>query len=422
MPISDLKKLAEKENRKFLVLILWLIVGVTFVTFNIEFQIFGLVLNGFVLFMPLLIICIVLFLIAFFLQADIKELNRATIGKGVVLTFIFALIFWFLGTEIFEIIGLVSFIVSFISYIFITSIFSMYYIYTYGIKLDEKFYKMPAPLAFVARWFIFLAGIVIGLGIIIFIGQISIGQSHITAILRIGGYEFKVHDFVSLVPTIIIGTIIGLTAISLLALIFGDNHAFNAWLGLFILFSSIYGAVLMVNAFLGGQVANVSPLLDNPITYVILFIFDLFVILYTISALIGSKAEVILDLKIFKPIKPDGILIFLILCKVAYTFGGYYLADSVFGGTNADLLKNVLVFWLFIPLMIIMGLVGILQYGKIKRERKTEKYFKKKQKREQKDKEKRAKEQEKDRQQRIKEREKEERIKEKEEKKRKKKE
>ena len=133
----------------------------------------------------------------------------------------------------------------------------------------------------------------------------------------------------------------------------------------------------MVNAFLGGEVANVSPILDNPITYALLFIFNLFIILYTISALIGTKAEIILDLKVFKPIKADGILIFLILCKVAYEFGDFYLADNKVAGVNAVLLKNISVFFLFIPLMIIMGLYGIISYDKIKKERKEEKLEKK---------------------------------------------
>ena len=159
----------------------------------------------------------------------------------------------------------------------------------------------------------------------------------------------------------------------------------------------------MINAFLGGDVSNVSPLLDNPLTYALIFAFELILILYTISVLIGSKAEIILDLKVFKPIKPDGILIFLILSKVAYEFGDILLADYEYGGANIVLLKNVAVFWLFIPLMVFMGLYGIASYGKIKRERKTEQYFKKKQKTEDKEQRNRMAQQEKERKKREKE-------------------
>lgn len=377
MALVDLKKLLEKENRLFLLLIIWLIVGFTFLQFNIEFQILGFTFNGIVIYLPLLIICIVLFLIAFFLQADIKKLTRNTLIKGIILLIIVIIIFLFLGAEILFLIGLASFIVSFIFYIFITSIFSMYYCYRYGIKMDEAFYKAPTPIAFLWRWIIFLVGIVAAIALILFIGAVSIGATELSALLKIGRYEIKLQDFVALVPNIIIGVIISLTLISILAMILTKNHAFNAWLGIFFVFSSLYASVLMVNAFLGGDVANVSPILDNPITYALLFIFDLFIILYTISALIGTKAEIILDLKVFKPIKADGILIFLILCKVAYEFGDFYLADNKVAGVNAVLLKNISVFFLFIPLMIIMGLYGIISYDKIKKERKEEKLDKK---------------------------------------------
>ncbi|TFG13543.1 MAG: hypothetical protein EU535_04710 [Promethearchaeota archaeon] len=396
MALVDLKKLLEKENRLFLFLIIWLIIGFTFLQFNIEFQIFGFIFNGIIIYYPLLIICIVLFLIAFFLQADIKKLTRNTILRGTILLIIVAVIFYLLGEEILFLIGVVTFIVSFIFYIFITSVFTMYYIYRYGISIDNKFYKMPAPVAFLWRWIMFLAGIIAAIALILFIGAVSIGATDLTALLKIGRYEIRLHEFVKLVPNIIIGVIISLTLISIVAIILTKNHAFNAWLGLFFLFSSLYASVLMVNAFLGGEVANVSPILDNPITYALIFIFELFIILYTISALIGTKADIILDLKVFKPIKADGILIFLILCKVAYEFGDFYLADNKVGGINAVLLKNISVFFLFIPLMIIMGLFGIISYSKIKQERKEEKLEKKAKKARDKERKKRIKQREKE--------------------------
>ncbi|MFX0073320.1 MAG: hypothetical protein ACFFAO_19760 [Candidatus Hermodarchaeota archaeon] len=406
MGFADLKKLLEKKNRIFIILIIWMLIGYTFLQFSFEFQLLGFTINGFIIYLPLLVICIVLFFIAFFLGGDLRELNRQTIAKGLVFLVIVIVIFLFVGQEILFLIGYVSFVISFIVYIFITSIFTMVYCLKYGTQLDEAFYKMPAPIAFVWRWGIFLVGIVVSILMIYFVGLISIGTTEITVILTIGRFEFRVYDFVRYVPMIIIGVIIGLAAISLITLILEKNHAFNAWLGIFFVVSSIYACVLMINAFLGGQVANVSPLLDNPLVYLLIYIFDIIIILYTISTLIGTKAEMILDLKVFRPIKQDGILIFLILCKVAYEFGDYLLVDNKVGGVNAVLLKNVAVFWLFIPLMVIMGLYGIISYGKIKKERKTEKRIKKEKKAEEKAKIKKAKAVEKARLKRLKKREK----------------
>ena len=407
MPIKDLGKLFEKENRLFLVLVIWLIVGYTAIAFNFEVLIFGFVLNGLIIFMPLLIICIILFLIAFFLQGDLKELKWSSLLRGGVFLFVVAGLMYLFGAQLLFLIGVVSVFVSFISYIFITSTFSMYYCFKYGMRLDDAFAKLPRPIAFFWRWFVFIAGTLIALLIIYVIGAISIGTTTLEGTVAIVGREFRINDIIRYVPLIIIGIILSLVVISLVALFFGGNHALNAWLGLFFLFSAVYGSVLMINAFLGGDVSNVSPLLDNPLTYALIFAFELILILYTISVLIGSKAEILLDLKVFKPIKPDGILIFLILSKVAYEFGDILLADYEYGGANIVLLKNVAVFWLFIPLMIFMGLYGIASYGKIKRERKTEQYFKKKQKTEDKEQRKRMDQQEKERKKRQKEQEKE---------------
>ena len=93
MGLKDLKGLLKKENHFFLILIIWLLVGYTFLQFNVEFQVLGFVINGIIIYLPLLIICIVLFLIAFFLQADIKKLTRNTVIKGIAVLVLVAVIF-----------------------------------------------------------------------------------------------------------------------------------------------------------------------------------------------------------------------------------------------------------------------------------------------------------------------------------------
>ena len=209
MGFKDLKGLLKKENHFFLILIIWLLVGYTFLEFNIEFQIIGIVINGIVIYFPLLIICIVLFLIAFFLQADLKKLTRNTVLKGIAFLIVVIIIFLFIGAEILFLIGVVSFIVSFIFYIFITSIFTMYYIYRYGIDLDSSFYKMPTPIAFTWRWLIFLVGTAAAVALILFIGAVSVGTTKITVIIVIAGQEFFIHRFVEIIPYIIVGIILG---------------------------------------------------------------------------------------------------------------------------------------------------------------------------------------------------------------------
>ena len=187
MPIKDLGKLFEKENRLFLVLVIWLIVGYTAIAFNFSVVIFGFVLDGLIIFMPLLIICIVLFLIAFFLQGDLKELNWSSLLRGGVFLFVVSALMYLFGAQLLFLIGVVSVFVSFISYIFITSTFSMYYCFKYGMRLDDAFARLPRSIAFFWRWFVFIAGTVIALLIIYVIGAISIGTTTLKGTVDIAG-------------------------------------------------------------------------------------------------------------------------------------------------------------------------------------------------------------------------------------------
>ena len=113
MPIKDLGKLFEKENRLFLVLVIWLIVGYTAIEFNFEVIIFGFVLNGLIIFMPLLIICIVLFLIAFFLQGDLKELKWSSLVRSGVFLFVVGALMYLFGVQLLFLIGVVSVFVTY---------------------------------------------------------------------------------------------------------------------------------------------------------------------------------------------------------------------------------------------------------------------------------------------------------------------
>ena len=68
MVFSDLKKIIEKENRLFLILVLLLIIGFTFSQF-------GLLGYGTYFFVFLLGICIILFIAALIFRIDLKNLS-----------------------------------------------------------------------------------------------------------------------------------------------------------------------------------------------------------------------------------------------------------------------------------------------------------------------------------------------------------
>ena len=68
MVFTDLKKILEKENRLFLILVILLIIGFTFSQF-------GLLGYGTYIFIFLLGICIVLFIAALIFRIDLKQLS-----------------------------------------------------------------------------------------------------------------------------------------------------------------------------------------------------------------------------------------------------------------------------------------------------------------------------------------------------------
>ena len=365
MGFKDLKKLVQKENLLFLFLILWLILGLTFLQFNLSFTVLGVIIDGIFIYYPLLFISTILFIIAFFFRGDLKKLNVRTILKGIVLLLTMAIMLMFLGLEVLLAIAYGAFIVSTIFYIFITATFTMYYCYHYGIILDDTLYKAPKPISFLVRWGIFLCGTLGAILLVYYIGDISLGAAENDLRIAVSEQLSFLVDFVLYVPIVIIAVIIGLFVIAVIYIFKGK---LNAWLGIFFLSISIYASFLMIKAFLGGDVTSISPLLDTPYTYIILFIFDIIVLLITISNLIGKKAELITQ-KI-KFLKPDAILIFLILCKVAFEFANSQFLDRQLLNTNVELLKYTGVFGLFIPLLLIAGLYGIFSYGKLKERRK----------------------------------------------------
>ncbi len=372
MGFKDLKKLTKKENIIFLVLVIWSIIGLTFFQFNISFDLFGITFDGNFIYFPLLIVCVVLFLIAFFLRGDLRKLTPVSIFKGVLMLIVFVLIFVFLGQEVLLAIAYGAFIISTISYIFITGSFTMYYCYSYGEKMDGTLYKAPTVISFFVRWIVFLGGTLGSALLIYYIGNLTISGVENDLRKIISADLAILVDFVILIPTILIVIIIGLTVIAILYVFKGY---LNAWLGLFFIFIAILTSYLMIKAFTGGNISALNPILDTPYTFLILYIIDIVILLISIANLIGKKAELITE-KI-KFIKTDAILIFLILCKVAYEFANSQFMTRHLLNTNVELLKYIGVFGLFIPLLIIAGIFGILSYKKLKDKRKQVKRFRK---------------------------------------------
>ena len=335
MVFSDLKKIIEKENRLFLILVILLIIGFTFSQF-------GLLGYGTYIFIFLLGICMVLFIAALIFQIDLKHLSHKQIILYLIIAFAITfllIIRIYLGQLLFQ--GF--FIVGIVSYVAITSIFSMYYCYQLGVSWDEKIYKKGYKWL---RWLIFLGSTIFSLIFMLLISRLGIA-------LQEGDIEV---DFAFGVVAIIITIIVIFLAI--IGGLYVLKGKLNAWLGIFFIWVSIYTLYLMLNAYF---TLSTSESQYGLALRIALYLFDLFLILYTIGKLIGERSDIIS--KNLKFIKADAILIFLIFSKAAYEFGATEIT-----AIDASRFGAIWGFVLFIPLLFITGLYGIITYSKKNKE------------------------------------------------------
>lgn len=340
MVFSDLKKLIEEENRLFLILVILLIIGFTFSQF-------GLLAYGIYIFIFLLGICMVLIIAALIFRIDLKNLSH----KQIILYLIIAIAITFLllmrlyvGNVFFQ--GF--FVFGIVAYVAITATFLMYSCYQIGVSWDEKIYNKGWMWL---RWLIFLGGTLIAIIFMISISRLGIAlQKRDTEIQ----FAFGVFALILTIIVILFAVIGGLFAL---------RGKLNAWLGIFFIWVALYTLYLMLNVYF--TLSSSESQYSLPVT-IALYLFDLFLILYTIGKLIGEKADIISEKVKF--IKADAILIFLIFSKAAYEFGA-----SEITAIDASRFGAIWGFVLFIPLLFITGLYGIINYSKVSKERQLNK-------------------------------------------------
>ncbi|HEY0088994.1 MAG TPA: hypothetical protein VGB37_09125 [Candidatus Lokiarchaeia archaeon] len=341
MVITELKKLfLEKEYRLILFLTTWLIIGYTLFQF-IQYLPEWL---PYVVFPPLLGFCLVFLIASIISRKDLREFSL----KRIIICIIIGVVVAFLFTGIWRFVMFFLYRIGIISYIIIVSVFYMYGCYKYAVKGDESLYKLGKPINTILRWLVFIGGTIVSLIIIFILMRIGIAWA-------IKAPEIK--DRLAWVAVIIAIIMIGLALIGILT-IFAKK--LNAWLGIFLVLVSIFTAYLMIYAFytLGSSGNTTYDLWIQ----IVLYLCEVFLIIYTTLTIIGEKTEVIS--KKLKFIKPDVILMWLIFSKAAYV-----LAAAADPRIPAEEINVILSFLLFIPLLIIAGIYGIIKYKKIKQER-----------------------------------------------------
>ncbi len=353
MALKDLKYLFSKKRLLFSILIIWLIIGLAFFHFGIEFTILGLIINGSFFFIPLLIVCLTLFLLSFFLRTDLQKFGKDDVIRVIIFIVGISVVFYLLGLAFLEQLAYVLFIISIFSFVLITAGFAVDSCYDIGVNIDNKLHKMPKGPRHLFRWLFFLGGVTVSVLIIWYLVDAGYQMSYKGQISSSVINATQINIILNLIPWIIIICILCITFIALIVLII--KRKLNAWIGFFAVMLSVYVALMMYKAFKGGS--SGENLYSSVYMSIGMFLFDIFLILLSIAGLIGEKADSINE-KV-KIIKADAILIWVLFAKAAYEY-----ANVAIDAIHVSALKTIGVFVLFVPMFVIGALLGIKRYNK----------------------------------------------------------
>jgi hypothetical protein len=364
--IQNLKKLGLKENRKYLILVVWLLVNITIIQlpFGFSVQILGVNMDifdliGVVTYIPFLTFLVFTFLYSLIAKKDVKEIA----SWKILLTFFLTLPLMFFLIPI--MVGI--FLFSIFSYIFFTSWFILYGAYLSSKRLDDSL-KRRVHSSFY-RVIQFFGGSILSIVLLVayVLGSQAIGDWVGLTLTQ------SVYDTLNY-AVIFIGIIVLLFII--VGIVYMFKKIFNAWLGVFSLSVVIYTFYLLVKIFLalrstGGEETSTT-------TQVIMLIIDLLILVYSVSTLMGSQAELLSKNLGIKRIGVDSILIWLVFSKVAYEFIHNYPFSlfSAFAYIDfidylnegiINLVKNYGVLLCFLILLVALGFYQIRKYNRNER-------------------------------------------------------
>ena len=368
--IENLKKLGLKENRKYLILVIWLLVNITIIQLPDVFsvQIFGINMDlldliGVVTFVPFLAFLAFTFLYSLIAKKDVKEV---AFGKILLIFFLTLPLMFFLIPIM---VGI--FLFSIFSYIFFTSWFILYGAYLSSKRLDDGLKRRVHSSFF--RVVQFFGGSILS---IVLLAAYIIGSEDIGNLI---GLTFTPAVYETLNYVVIFIGIIVLIFI-IIGIVFMFKKIFNAWIGMFSLSVAIYTFYLLIKIFLalkstGGEDTS-AP------TQIIMLLIDLFILIYSISTLMGSQAELLSKKIRIKRIGVDSVLIWLVFSKVAYEFIHNY-PFNIFSGfayfdfidrldeDDINLYKNIGILIFFLIILVTLGFHEIKKYNLTERKFKN---------------------------------------------------
>jgi len=330
MGFKDLKILAQKEKRAYLILTIWLLIGYTFLQFDpnnligvnllffllstcLLYFIFNLIIKNKIDKHPLLFLLLCLFL-AF-------PLNYIIINYGlvvIVILFVIAIYFWLIAT----------------------AIFVMDNCYEKSIDWDNKIKNWKKPYNTILRISLFVGGAILATELLILVSIIALNVNNPS-----DWYQLVINYlYLNMWFTIWVLFIVGLILV-----IF---KKFNFWLGIFFLFITFYAIniIIIVVQVEFGPGSLTLPFLT------IQYVFNIFILLSSTVKLLGKRAEQLR--KKLKFIDTDILLIGLIYSMAAFQFG-----KSILGNVIIRFSINLTAL-IFPYLALLFGIYAIVRHSK----------------------------------------------------------
>ena len=352
--IDNLKKLFLKQNWRYLVLVIWLLVGVGLVQFEYTRLI------GLISFLPFLTFLMYLFLFSLFSKKDVQEVAPWKV-----------LLIFFLSLPVMVLIAfflIIIFAFSILSYFFLTSWFILYGAFLSSRRLDRGL-KEKEKSQFL-RSLEFFGGLAIA--ILLSIGYILNSQ-------EIGAYLGEsVASVIYLSNYVLIFVLIVIGIFTAFVIIFLIKKVFVAWLGPWFILLVIYTFYLLIKIFLAFRSATGTET-SSLFTQIVLLLADFGILLYTISTLMGSQAEMLMKRLNRKRIGLDTIVLWLVFSKVSYEFTHYFPFSNLgilinwfpniasLTWINEDwvnFVKNLAVLAFFLLSLLVVGFYQFMKYYK----------------------------------------------------------
>lgn len=361
MGLKDLKKLGQKDHKLYLFLVVWLLISLA--ALQIFTTIFVLPLVGVIIVLPFLSFTLYLYFISF-KKKDLKEAGPLRTLKLLIFSLILIIPLFFAVVALF--------VISIISYIVLTSMFTLYGCYRRGKEIDEKLYFKKR--AWVVRGLEFWGGLAFSVIILL--------------LLFFGSVMSMIEDYgntpVLLVNIAYIAVIIVIVVLAGIAVAGSVTGRFNAWLGAYFLIVTIYTVYLVLKVIMGVDTGE-SGATTNLSTALLLVLVDLGILLYSIGGLIGTQAEV-LNRRL--KVRPETAFFWLIFSRAAWEFAVNFpyeylgetqgfLSTVVEIGSILNLITSVAILVLFILFVFLFGVYGMLAYfGEKKELKKVKKQIK----------------------------------------------